>query len=100
TRVSGDVVRQAQAAFLTSFHGHGGPLPTDLAAYFPAPDEPGETPVALAQVIPGGHVAASQAIAEQIDAARERLDVMNPYVTDRGVGFPAPSVRCSDGRAR
>ena len=85
TRVSGDVVRQAQAAFLTSFHGHGGPLPTDLAAYFPAPDEPGETPVALAQVIPGGHVAASQAIAEQIDAARERLDVMNPYVTDRAM---------------
>jgi cardiolipin synthase len=34
------------------------------------------------QVIPPGHVAASQAIAEQIDGARERLDVMNPYVTD------------------
>ena len=27
-RVTGDVVRQAQAAFLTSFRGHGGPLPT------------------------------------------------------------------------
>ena len=26
-RVTGDVVRQAQAAFLTSFRGHGGPLP-------------------------------------------------------------------------
>ena len=25
-RVTGDVVRQAQAAFLTSFHGHGAPL--------------------------------------------------------------------------
>ena len=34
-RVTGDVVRQAQAAFLTSFRGHGGPLPTDLSAYFP-----------------------------------------------------------------
>ena len=34
-------------------------------------------------MIPGGHVAASQAIREQIDGARERLDVMNPYVTDR-----------------
>ena len=34
-------------------------------------------------MIPGGHVAASQAIAEQIDGARERLDVMNPYLTDR-----------------
>ena len=43
----------------------------------------GHDPVALAQVIPGGFVAASQAIAEQIDGARERLDVMNPYLTDR-----------------
>ena len=31
-RVTGDVVRQAQAAFLTSFRGHGGPLPADLVA--------------------------------------------------------------------
>ena len=34
-------------------------------------------------MIPGGFVAASQAIREQIDGARERLDVMNPYFTDR-----------------
>jgi cardiolipin synthase len=82
-RVTGDVVRQAQAAFLTSFDGHGGPLPADLSPYFPEPAEPGSTPIALAQVIPGGFVAASQAIREQIDGARERLDVMNPYLTDR-----------------
>ena len=82
-RVTGDVVRQAQAAFLTSFRGHGGPLPDDLARYFPAPAEPGSTPIALAQVIPGGFVAASQAIREQIDGARRRLDVMNAYLTDR-----------------
>ena len=82
-RVTGDVVRQAQAAFLTSFHGHGGPLPSELSSFFPEPADPGLTPIALAQVIPGGHVAASQAIAAQIDSARERLDLMNPYVTDR-----------------
>jgi cardiolipin synthase len=82
-RVTGAVVLQAQAAFLTSFRGHGGPLPADLSPYFPEPADAGTTPVALAQVIPGGHVAASQAIREQIDGARERLDVMNPYVTDR-----------------
>jgi cardiolipin synthase len=82
-RVTGDVVRQAQAAFLTSFRGHGGPLPADLDDYFPVPADPGSTPTALAQVIPGGFVAASQAIREQIDGARERLDVMNPYLTDR-----------------
>ncbi len=81
-RVTGDVVRQAQAAFLTSFHGHGGPLPSELSSYFPEPADAGSTPIALAQVIPGGHVAASQAIGEQIDSARERLDLMNPYLTD------------------
>jgi cardiolipin synthase len=81
-RVTGAIVRQAQAAFLTSFRGHGGPLPADLSAYFPAPEDPGTTPVALAQVIPGGFVAASQAVREQIDGARERLDIMNPYFTD------------------
>jgi cardiolipin synthase len=84
-RVTGDVVRQAQAAFLTSFRGHGGSLPADLTAYFPEPGEAGTTPIALAQVIPGGFVAASQAIREQIDRARERLDVMNPYLTDTDV---------------
>jgi cardiolipin synthase len=81
-RVTGGVVRQAQAAFLTSFRGHGGPLPADLGAYFPEPEDEGSTPIVLAQVIPGGHVAASEAIREQIDSARERLDVMNPYLTD------------------
>ena len=81
-RVTGDVVRQAQAAFLTSFRGHGGPLPGGLAPYFPQPADSGTTPIALAQVIPGGFVAASQAIREQIDGARERLDVMNAYLTD------------------
>ena len=69
-RVTGDVVRQAQAAFLTSFRGHGGPLPSDLAPLFPEPDEAGTIPIAVAQVIPGGFVAASQAIREQIDGAR------------------------------
>ena len=82
-RITGDVVRQLQAAFLTAFHGHGGTVPADLTRYFPEPDAPGSTPVALAQCLPGGFVAATQAIREQIAGARERLDVMNPYVTDR-----------------
>jgi cardiolipin synthase A/B len=84
-RVTGDVVRQAQAAFLTSFQAHGGPMPSEVSAQFPEPDEPGSSPIAVAQVIPGGFVAASQAIGEQIEGARERLDVMNPYLTDRGM---------------
>jgi len=82
-RVTGNVVRQAQAAFLTSFRGHGGPLPDDLSRYFPAPSDPGTTPIAFTQVVPGGFQAAAQAIRTQIDEARRRLDVMNPYLTDR-----------------
>ena len=84
-RITGDVVRQAQAAFLTSFRGHGGPLPDDLSSLFPEPPDPGTKPIALAQVIPGGLVAASQAIREQIDATRDRLDIVNAYLTDPDV---------------
>jgi cardiolipin synthase len=84
-RVTGDVVRQAQAAFLTSFRGQGGPLPDDLSSLFPEQPDAGTTPIALAQVIPGGSVAASQAIREQIDAARDRLDIVNAYLTDPDV---------------
>ena len=39
-RVTGEVVRQAQAAFLTSFRGHGGPLPTTSHATSPSPPIP------------------------------------------------------------
>jgi cardiolipin synthase len=81
-RVTGDVVRQAQAAFLAAFQRRGGPLPNDRSHLFPERPDSGTTPVALAEVIPGGLVAASQAILEQIDSARERLDVANPYLTD------------------
>src|SRR3954453_19925595 len=83
-RVTGDVVRQAQAAFLAAFRNRGGPPPANSARPFPEPGDPGTTPVALAQVVPGGMVAASQAILEQIDSARERLDIANPYLTDKG----------------
>ena len=94
-RVTGDIVRQAQAAFLTSFVGHGGTLPADASVLFPEPADAGSIPVVLAQVIPGGHVAASEAVREQIDGARERLDVMNPYLTDRDM---IERIRAAAGR--
>ena len=43
-RVTGDVVRQAQAAFLTSFHARGGSLPVDLSRLFPEQADAGATP--------------------------------------------------------
>jgi cardiolipin synthase len=78
-RVTGDVVRQAQAAFLTSLRER----PAGLSHLFPEPQDAGSIPIALAQVITGGFTAASQATLAQIAGARERLDVMNPYLTDR-----------------
>ena len=82
-RVTGDVVRQAQALFLMSFRAHDGPLPADLSKYFPAQPQAGSIPVALLQVVPGGFVSATQAIRSLIDHARTRLDIMNPYFTDQ-----------------
>ena len=84
-RVTGDVVRQAQAAFLTSFRGHGGPMPDDLGPLFPAPAEPRYDADSPRAGHPRWVRAASQAIREQLDGARTRLDVMNPYLTDREV---------------
>jgi cardiolipin synthase len=81
-RVTGDVVRQAQAVFLTAFRAYGGPVPDDLAPYFPTQREPGTMPTALVQVVPGGYVSATQATRELIDNATARLDLMNPYLTD------------------
>ena len=83
-RVTGNVVRQAQALFLMSFRGHGGPLPTDLSKYFP-PEPKGTIPIALLQVAPGGFQSATQAMRVLIDHARTRLDIMNPYFTDADV---------------
>jgi cardiolipin synthase len=82
SRVTGNVVRQAQALFLMSFRAHGGPLPADLARYFPKQPDPGTIPIAILQTVPGGFVSATQAIRQLIDRARTRLDIMNPYVTD------------------
>jgi len=81
-QITGDVVRQTQAVFLTSFASHGGPLPDDLSPYFPDQPDPGTIPIAMLQVVPGGFTSGPQAVREMIDNAEERLDIMNPYLTD------------------
>ena len=81
-RVTGDVVRQAQAVFLTTFRAYGGPVPDDLSPYFPDQPDAGTLPTAIVQVVPGGYVSATQATRELIDNATTRLDLMNPYLTD------------------
>jgi phosphatidylserine/phosphatidylglycerophosphate/cardiolipin synthase-like enzyme len=87
-RVTGDVVRQLQAVFLTSFRAYGGPMPPEsgaLAEHFRAPEDRGTIPAVVLQVIPGGFQSATQAIRERLDAVRQRLDIMNPYLTDAGM---------------
>lgn len=87
-RVEGDIVRQLQAMFLTSFRALGGPVsgvPGSLAAYFPEPDDPGTIRTTLLQNLPGGFLPGTQASRAIIDAATVRLDIMNPYLTDPGI---------------
>jgi cardiolipin synthase len=85
-RVTGDVVRQAQLVFLTSFHVLGGATPAGgLGRYFPAPADLGTIPVTLLHNVPGGYLPGTQAIREVIDGARRRLEILNPYLTDPGM---------------
>lgn len=85
-RITGDVVRQAQLVFLTSFHVLGGASPAgDLERYFPAPAEPGAIPATLLHNVPGGYLPGTQAIRAVIDGARRRLAILNPYLTDPGM---------------
>ena len=86
-RVTGPVVAQLQLVFLASFRWLGGTVPADeLGALFP-PLDPGAEP-APARVLhnaPGHYRPITDAIAEALDGAGETLDVVNPYVTDRGM---------------
>ncbi len=87
-RVEGDVVRQMQAAFLTSFRSLGGPVsgePGSLETYFPVPADPGTIRTTLLQNIPGGFLPGTQASRALIENATTRLDIMNPYFTDPGM---------------
>jgi cardiolipin synthase len=84
-RATGPVVSQLQLVFLASFHWLGGTVPAGgLDALFPAL-EPGAIPAVVLHNAPGRYRPITDAIARMLDTARERLDVVNPYVTDRGM---------------
>jgi cardiolipin synthase A/B len=90
-RVTGPVVSQIQLAFLTSWVKDGGPRPPDLVGLFhddvatagpPVPD----LGVTLMMNVPGtGHHPIREAILEGLDQARERIDIVNPYIATAAV---------------
>jgi cardiolipin synthase len=87
-RVEGPVVAQLGVVFVASFRFLGGSIPeAELPTLFPvlgAPP-PDAAPAVVLHNGPGRYRPISDAIAEILDGAQETLDVVNPYVTDRGM---------------
>jgi len=86
-RVTGPVVSQLQLVFLASFLWLGGSISAEqLDALFPVNEE-GESPVPATVLhnAPGRFRPITTAIAEILDTSANTLDVVNPYVTDRGM---------------
>ena len=84
-RLEGPVVAQLQLVFVASFLWLGGRIDV-LDALFPAAeagDEP--VPATVLHNAPGRYRPITEAIARLLDGASETLDVVNPYVTDRGM---------------
>jgi cardiolipin synthase len=93
-RMTGAVVSQFQLVFLASFRYLGGPPIDDLARLIPDLDQPDDAVRATVLHNAPGFRPISVAITEIIDASRETLDIVNPYVAD------PPAVRRIVGAAR
>jgi cardiolipin synthase len=86
-RVTGPVVGQLQLVFLASFGWLGGRVgESEVEPLFPEL-EAGDAavPAVVLHNAPGKIRPITDAIAELLESARETLDVVNPYVTDRGM---------------
>ena len=84
-RLTGPVVSQLQLVFVSSFAWLGGAV-RDLDALFPDHEEDAAgVPATVLHNAPGGRRPITAAIARLLDGARDTLDVVNPYVTDRGM---------------
>jgi cardiolipin synthase A/B len=84
-RVTGPVAGQLQLAFLAGYRWLGGEIPVaELETLLPSL-EPGPIPALVLQNAPGPYRPITEAIARLLESAGETLDVVNPYVTDRGM---------------
>ena len=86
-RVEGPVVAQLQLVFVASLRWLEGTIPIDeVPGLFPAADEGARpVPAVVLHNAPGRYRPITDAIAALIDGAQDTLDVVNPYVTDRGM---------------
>jgi cardiolipin synthase len=86
-RVTGPVVAQLQLVFVASFRWLGGEIPAaGLDPLFPAHEEARDPiPAVVLHNAPGPYRPITDAIARLLEGATETLDVVNPYVTDRGM---------------
>jgi cardiolipin synthase len=86
-RVAGPVVAQLQLVFLASFRWLGGSIQrNELELLFPPLDAgPESIPAVVLHNAPGRYRPITDAIAELLEGSTETLDVVNPYVTDRGM---------------
>jgi len=93
-RMRGAVVSQFQLVFLASFRYLGGPPLDDLERLIPDLEQPDDAVRATVLHNAPGFRPISVAITEIIDASRETLDIVNPYVAD------PPAVRRIVGAAK
>jgi cardiolipin synthase A/B len=86
-RVSGPVASQLQLVFVATWRWLGGSLDREeLDALFPDHETSRDaSPAVVLHNAPGSRRPITDAIAELIDRATATLDVVNPYVTDRGM---------------
>jgi cardiolipin synthase A/B len=89
-RVTGPVVGQLQALFVAAFRYQGGSLPTHDGALdhlFPEPDAgPLAARTTVLDNVPGeGHHPISDAIELALEEAAVRIDIVNPYISNRAI---------------
>jgi cardiolipin synthase A/B len=83
-RVTGPVVSQLQLVFLSGFRWLGGTV-NDVDSLFPTHAPGAVIPAVVLHNAPGKYRPITTAIARILESAQETLDIVNPYVTDRGM---------------
>jgi cardiolipin synthase len=89
-RVTGPVVGQLQTLFLADFRYQGGSLPTNDGALdhlYPTPEAgPMTVRTTVLDNVPGeGHHPISDAIEQALESATERIDIVNPYISNQAI---------------